>query len=242
MNKKFKIEEIDTIGFKTLEAISEADRLNSWMYSTIRPYCFGNVLEIGSGIGNISEFFVKDNFRITLSDLRDNYLRELSLKFPDLEGIINLDLIHNDFDNIYGDYFNCYDTIFALNVIEHIEFDKKAIGNCWKLLKKGGSLIILVPAYNQLYNHFDHELGHYRRYTKKSLNELFKNKFQIINSKYFNAAGILGWFVSGYILKNKSIPRNQVGFFNSLVPIFKSFDRVILNSFGLSVITVGRKY
>ena len=57
----------------------------------------------------------------------------------------------------------------------------------------------------------------------------------------FNLIGILGWFVSGNILKKKSIPEGQMGLFNLLVPIFKLADLVTFKKIGLSVICFATK-
>ncbi len=53
------IKEIDIEGEDTLIAIAKADKFNFWMYSQLRPFLQGNILEIGSGIGNISDFLTK---------------------------------------------------------------------------------------------------------------------------------------------------------------------------------------
>jgi 2-polyprenyl-3-methyl-5-hydroxy-6-metoxy-1,4-benzoquinol methylase len=241
MEKKFEFKEVDVEGWETLSAIESADKLNNWMYETIKPFCKGKILEIGSGIGNISQFFIKNNKNITLSDIRDNYCNELKKKFPQAH-VLNLNLIDQDFDTKMATHLEQYDTIFALNVVEHIEDDYLALKNARKMLKKDGHLIILVPAYQALYNGFDKELEHYRRYTKKSLQEIFiKNEYSIIKSKYFNFAGIAGWYVSGKLQKNKTLPKDQVKLYNLLVPVFKLIDKVIFNSMGLSVIVVGKK-
>ena len=135
-----------------------------------------------------------------------------------------------------------FDTVFALNVVEHIKDDNKAIENCKKLLKNQGHLIILVPAYQSLFNNFDVELEHYRRYTQKSLKQLIKaNQLNIIKTFSFNVIGILGWFVSGSILKKKTIPEGQMGLFNKLVPVFKIADVLTLKKMGLSVICISEK-
>ncbi|MCC6516189.1 MAG: class I SAM-dependent methyltransferase, partial [Chitinophagales bacterium] len=55
----FHFKEIDADGQTTLEAIDKADNFNEWMYQTIKPFCKGKVLEIGSGIGNISRYFLR---------------------------------------------------------------------------------------------------------------------------------------------------------------------------------------
>ena len=233
-------QEIDIEGLETLNVIEKANKFNKWMYETIKPYSKGRILEIGCGIGNISEFFINDNFDIVLSDLRDNYIEIVKNKFTN--EVIKIDLVDVDFDTKHKDLIGTFDTVFALNVVEHIKDDHKAIENCKKLLKNRGHLIILVPAYQALFNNFDVELEHYRRYTQKSLKQLIKaNKLGIIKTFSFNVIGILGWFVSGSILKKKTIPEGQMGLFNKLVPVFKLADILTLKKIGLSVICISEK-
>ena len=241
MENKFEFKAIDTEGLETLSAIESADKLNEWIYDTIEPYCKGKILEVGSGIGNISAYFMKNNKDITLSDIRDNYCEILKKKFAN-NTTVQFDLTDPNFDTIMSAHLEQYDTVFALNVVEHIENDYLAISNANKLLKPGGHLVILVPAYQVLYNRFDTELEHYRRYTTTNLKERFaKNNIQVIHSQYFNFAGIAGWFVSGKLQKNKIIPAGQIKLYNFLVPIFKIIDKVIFKSIGLSAICVGKK-
>lgn len=235
------IKEVDLEGLEILNVIEKADRFNEWMYDTIAPHCKGKILEIGSGIGNISQFFVANKQEIVLSDLRDNYCDILKRKFSG-NPVIKMDLVATDFDSNYAELIGTFDTLFALNVVEHIEDDLRAIANCKKLLKKGGTLIILVPAYQSLYNNFDVELEHFRRYTHKTLKSIIvKNELAVKRLFSFNFIGILGWFVSGRILKKKSIPEGQMGLFNLLVPVFKIADWVTFKKIGLSVICVSEK-
>jgi SAM-dependent methyltransferase len=150
--------------------------------------------------------------------------------------------VHPDFDTEYVDLLGSFDGVFALNVVEHIADDVLAIANAKKLLRKGGRLVILVPAYQMLFNEFDKALEHYRRYTEGSLKSVFqKNNFQIVHSQYFNFAAIAGWWFSGNILKKKTIPTGQMKIYNMLVPIFKIVDKIVLNKAGISVIVEGIK-
>lgn len=235
----------DRTGKDTLDVIAQADDFNRWMFETIFPFSKGKILEIGSGIGNISEHFIKEECEITLTDFRKEYCVALRKKFessPNLLGVESIDLIHTDFAQEYSNHLNSYDTVFALNVIEHIENDILAIENCKKLLKQDGNLIILVPSYNNLYNKFDEELGHCRRYTIKSLSKLFiKNDFEILNTRYFNLIGILGWFFSGKILKKEIIPASQMKIYNKMVPIWRTIDKLTGNRIGLSTVVIGKK-
>jgi len=241
---EFKFQEIDTTGAETLNALAKADKFNEWMYNTIAPYLGGNILEIGSGIGNLSRFFLNSETRISLSDIRLNYyeclLNEFSGK-PGIKEIIQMDLVDNDFDRKFAHLFNSFDGLFALNVIEHIEDDDLAVKNCKKLLKPGGKLVILVPAYQWLYNKLDKGLEHYRRYTKTSLKKLMGRQLEVIHAQYFNLAGIFGWFLVGTIMKKNMIPGSNVHVYNTLVPFFRLADKLIFNQAGLSAIAVGKK-
>lgn len=241
----FDFKELDQEGLEMLDILADANKLNKWMFETIRPYSSGRVLEIGSGIGNISQFYFDNGFDITLSDIRDNYCSILKNKFgrhKNFRDVINLDLVAPDFEQRYKELLGTFNTVFALNVVEHIENDQLAIANANKLLASGGNLIILVPAFQALYNRFDRELFHFRRYTRPTLNRFFQNEQLImVKSFYFNAAGIAGWFVSGKIQNNKSLPKNQVVLYNKLVPLFRMIDAILLNRIGLSVISIGRK-
>lgn len=235
----------DKVGKDTLEIVGEAEHFNRWMFETILPFSKGKVLEIGSGIGNISKFFLNNGFQITLTDLREEYCLFLKEKFHssvNLLGIEQMDLTHPEFERVYSDHLKQYDTVFALNVIEHIEDDTTAIFNCKKLLRDNGRLIILVPSYKKLYNSFDKELGHFRRYNQESLSKLFtKNGFKIIHQQYFNCMGILGWYFSGSLLKKENIPSGQMKIYNKLVPLWKTLDLMVQNRIGLSTIAVGVK-
>ena len=98
-----------------------------------------------------------------------------------------------------------------------------------------------MPAYQQLFNGFDKELGHFRRYTRQSLSTLLSTSGgEVLQTKYFNFAGLFGWWFSGTLLKKKTIPRGQLHLFEKLVPVFRLADKILLKSVGLSVIGIAR--
>ncbi len=244
-NYKFVFKENDEEGLNTLKAIAETHQFNKWMYQAIKPYLKGEILEIGSGIGNITQYVMDDKFSITASDIRENYCSILQERFQDNPYLIevrNIDIVHSDFDFEYQDMFEKFDCIFALNAIEHIENDNLAVLNCKKLLKANGRIIVLVPAFQRLYNSFDKELHHFRRYTKLTLGRLLIHSgFNILKTEYFNIAGIFGWWFSGTLLKNKVLPPGHLFLFNRLVPLFKIADKLTVKKMGLSVIAVAGK-
>jgi SAM-dependent methyltransferase len=245
MNTSIGTQGTDPIGTETLDHISQAESFNKWMYSVISPSLKGKILEIGSGIGNISKFLLEGNNDVTLSDINTEYCKYLSEHFKDSRSLISvehIDLADTDFEKNYPDLQNSFDTVFALNVIEHIENDELSIQNCRKLLKAGGNLVILVPSYQWLYCRFDKELGHFRRYNRKSLLMLIEsNGFNVIDLFNFNATGVPGWLLFGKLLKRKQIKQGQMKLYNSLVPVFILIDKLLFRKFGLSLIIIARK-
>ena len=235
----------DVVGKETLELFAETDEFNKWLYEELAPYCKDNILEIGSGIGNISTFLIRFFKNVTLSDVRNDYCHSLHQKFQgnkNLSTICLMDLSTKKIEHDYPDLLNKFDTIIASNVVEHIKDDKLAIDNCYKMLKPRGRVIVLVPAFTWLYNPFDRELGHFRRYTKSSLSVLIQSQgFKIIDSKYFNALGMLGWWFSGSVLTKKALPANQLRFYNRIIPIARQIDKILFRHVGLSAIAAGEK-
>ncbi|MDP3914930.1 MAG: class I SAM-dependent methyltransferase [Bacteroidota bacterium] len=232
-------------GTDTLNVISDAENFNHWMYQTIKPHCSGSILEVGSGIGNISQFFLTDNFEISLSDLSTDYFKILENKFSgykNLKGLFTLDFAEKELELKYPHLIGQFDTVFALNVLEHVPDHEQSIKNCYLLLKPGGKLVILVPAFQTLFNKFDVALEHQRRYTPKTLKKVMLIPgFKLVHCQYFNAMGILGWFVSGKLMSKNAIPGGQMRLYDQLVPVWKIVDWFLKPVLGLSVICVAQK-
>lgn len=236
---------IDPVGLHTLEVVAKANHFNRWMYEQFRHYLKGEVLEIGSGIGNISKLVIEDGYSITLSDYNNEYctyLKEIFSEEKKVRGILQIDLLDPDFENRFALFNEKFDSIFLLNVIEHISDDALAVKNCRYLLKPGGLLIVLAPANAWLYCNLDKQLGHYRRYSLSVMKELLiKEKFRILSANYFNAAGITGWFLFGKILQRKMLGSGEMSAFDSIVPLAKLADKLIGKTTGLSIIVTATK-
>jgi ubiquinone/menaquinone biosynthesis C-methylase UbiE len=227
----------DQVGFKALQKLSDAKKFNKWMYSKITQYIRGNVLEIGAGIGNLTELIKSD--RLYPTDISSNYLSILMKKFSNKNNIFPFKLdISTSYQIPIQEKIN---TIVCLNVLEHIEDDNKALKNMRNILATNGTLIILVPFSNLLYSNLDHLLGHFRRYTKRTLtNVVQSNGFEVNKIFYFNFFGGVGWFISGKFLKKKELSKKSILVFEKLVPFFKLLESMG-SPFGASLICIAKK-
>lgn len=237
----FTFKEHDEEGLHTLEAISNAKNFNFWMFGHVYPHMKGRILEVGSGIGNISEFFIHEKANITLSDIRENYCGALSRKFA-TQTVLQMDLVDPEFEVKYAAIASTYDGIFALNVVEHIGDHETALKNIRFLLKPGGKVLILVPAWPVLYNKIDSGLFHFRRYTKSSLNKVLTGAGFIIEKTWmFNALGIPAWITGGLLFREKELKKGHMNAYDKLIPLARFIDAITFRQLGLSVISVGRK-
>ena len=213
-------------------------RYNRWMFERLRRWIGRSVLEIGSGIGNLSAFLV-DRERLVLTDTREEYLSRLRQRFADRPNVSVARLYLPDDDRaVAGQRF---DTVICLNVLEHVDDDLSALHAIRRLLGPGGRLVLLVPALQALYGTIDRALGHHRRYNRDGLADLLRaTGFKLAHIEYFNLAGIPGWWWAGRVLRRDTIPGGSLKLYDALVPLFR-LERFIPWRVGQSLIAIGER-
>jgi glycosyltransferase involved in cell wall biosynthesis len=224
-------------GELTLKLLQKASKYNGWVYQMLKPYIGRDILEIGSGIGNMTRYFVPHG-KVTASDISPFCLRELDRTFAENESVKvrRLDISQNHYPEI-----ELYDTIICLNVLEHIENDVEALRNMYRLLKKKGKLVLYVPANPRLYCDIDRGVGHHRRYVERELTGKMKQAgFHVAHSRHHNILGAIGWWVNGKVLGKKHIGATDVSGFERLMPLVKIQDKLD-SKFALSILAIGEK-
>jgi SAM-dependent methyltransferase len=84
--------------------------------------------------------------------------------------------------------FSCgaFDIVTALDVLEHTDDDLIALREIGRVTKRGGLVLITVPAYGFLWSEHDEALKHRRRYTAHELrNKLVATGFEVVRTSYF---------------------------------------------------------
>ena len=116
-----------------------------------------------------------------------------------------------------------FDVVCSFDVFEHIEKDKKAISEVYRVLKKGGFLIFTVPAFNFLYSAHDRALKHVRRYNKKTIYKLLI-EFRQLEISYWNSFLFIP-LAFLRLMKKKSKPKTD--YFNLPPFIEKVFSKLL---------------
>jgi len=242
-------------GHENLEIDVCRTHFNNWIYKEIFPGLKGDILEVGSGIGTFSQKIIRDvqHSHITLTDISLPYVKKLEERFAksndgnnNINNNNNISICKLDL-NCKADYekigYEKFDSIIAINVLEHVEDDIFALQQLYKMLKSEGILIILVPCHKFLYNVIDTNVGHFRRYTKKDLElKIRKTRFSIERMFYFNMLGIIGWYINGNIAKNPKINSSASKLFDRIVPLLKYVEAMTGKKIGLSIICHLKKH
>ncbi|HEX2039287.1 MAG TPA: class I SAM-dependent methyltransferase [Acidimicrobiales bacterium] len=115
------------------------------------------------------------------------------------------------------------DVLVMHDVLEHIEDEAGAVACLHRLLKPGGRLILSVPALQSLFGYHDRQLGHYRRYKKRTLRAALENAFTIQRLRYFGMSFIPVTLLFSRILQ-RPYPTSAAGEEQSLLS--STFDRL----------------
>jgi SAM-dependent methyltransferase len=128
----------------------------------------GVVLDVGCSSGWLLSDLRRELPRALVlgADFVAGPLRQLAKTDP-TQPLLQLDLTRSPLPDA------CLDAIVALNVLEHIEDDARAVAEMHRMLKPGGVAVIEVPAGPGLYDVFDKVLMHHRRYTRDGATSLF---------------------------------------------------------------------
>jgi hypothetical protein len=102
--------------------------------------------------------------------------------------------------------------------------------------------VVFVPAFPAAMSKFDRELGHYRRYTRKSLREAFlaaSLEPEIV--RYVNAPGLPAWLLWMRFLGRRPTDGLALTLWDRLVvPMAQAVEGRIEPPFGQSVLGVAR--
>lgn len=227
---------------RDLEAMSFAKNYHRWILNEFRPFIGKNLLEVGAGTGNFSELLLQhlQPESLTVIEPSNNMFPLLEDK---LKSHPNTKCYQAFFSEIYHSVPVLPDTVFYINVLEHIPEDKLELTYVYETLPIGGHVCIFVPALPWLYGTADANLGHVKRYYKRPLESLVQAVgFSLVKSHYFDIAGIIPWWILFCLLKTPAVKAGQVSIYDKMVvPLMQKIENLIPMPVGKNILMVGKK-
>jgi SAM-dependent methyltransferase len=220
-----------------LDSLDGATNYSAWLASLIRPYLHGRILEVGAGHGSFSEHLAALGTLVASepSERAVRLLRQRLASRPDIE------VLHGDLATATAD--RQFDGIVLINVLEHIEDDVDALDRIRDGLKPGGSVALLVPAFELLYSRFDAAIGHHRRYRLGELVSKLKGAgFEIKRAQYVNSVGFVAWLTTARLLKLTPTRSELVSTYDrAIVPFVRAAESFVEPPFGLSCLAIAER-
>jgi len=238
-----------------LDDVAEYEEKHFWM-SARRSYLGAifkkfvkpeeSILEIGAGTGYVAKYLISQGYRdYSIGDINERGL-ELSGQCA---------CRHKYQFNVMRDVFTeHFDVVGMFDVLEHLDDDGLAVKNIKKMLKKGGRIIVIVPAHKWLWSKQDAIAYHKRRYEIEELKDLFlKNDFNILKVSGFFLSLIPFMYVrknvnrdDGMLCEKDYRERFKVnGLLNMLLEVMLRIETAIFINFpsryGGSIVLVAKK-
>ena len=196
------------------------------------------VLVIGSGSGELAAMLAARGARVLATDI-DEPSVEFTRKTLAYFGVRAQTEVHS-VESIPDT--KKYDVVVATDVLEHIKEHTAAAKKIVTLTRSHGRLVITVPALQSLFGYHDEILGHYRRYTKQTLLEIFAGLAEPLCCRYYGfwlipvALVISRWLRRPYPLGQVGSFSEKGSFFARMVSFAFSWERKVPLPFGTSLL------
>jgi SAM-dependent methyltransferase len=224
-----------------LDVFATAINWKNYVRDMLLPYINGAVLEVGAGKGSFTKSLSYVECTEWLCLEPDPALADeirLACAVRELPSYVSV-TVGTEAALSRERFFN---TVLYLDVLEHIPDDAAELRRAASRLAPGGRLIVLSPAFSMLYSAFDAAIGHYRRYTLKSLERLRPPDMLREAGFYLDAPGALLSLTNRFLLRSTQPKLSQIIFWDRfIVPVARIFDPLIGRRVGRSVVVVWRR-
>jgi SAM-dependent methyltransferase len=221
---------------EVLEGLATAVNHRGWFVELALPYLGDDPIEIGSGLGDYALEWANFVPRFTATEADPDRLVSLKERLRTHRNVEVREMLLPSNDT------GTYSAVVSYNVLEHIEDHVGALRSMGHLVRPGGRVIIIVPAFMFAMSPVDLATGHVRRYTKKTMRMAMEAAGLTVEKlHYANALGLIGYYTATSIFKLAPKEGPMVKMYDSVVlPITKLAEKIVRPPFGQSVFAVAR--
>ena len=218
-------------------ALAECRNHRKWFADFARPYLGDHPIEIGSGLGDYAREWIPLTEHFTVTDADESLV--IGLK-KEMAGHSNVDVRQVLLPSTARADHSC---LISYNVLEHIDDHVGALRSMAGLVRPGGYIVLVCPAFPFAMSPVDIATGHVRRYTRRSMTAaLTEAGLEVIDVRYANSLGLLCYYAFTSLLRKQPSKGVTMTFYDRrLVPVVRFAERLIKRPpFGQSVIAVAR--
>ena len=222
-----------------LAIFAHAKNWKAYWSSFLIPYLHESVLEVGAGVGtNTVLLAASQPKRWVCLEPDAQLVDELRTKLREVSSA-HYETIVGTLEQIPAT--DRFATIVYIDVLEHIENDAEELRRATRHLNPGGRLVVLSPAHQWLFSKFDASIGHYRRYTRKTLLAAAPSNLVLERAIYLDAFGLFLSLANRLMLKQNLPTVKQIQFWDRfVVPVSRIIDPLLAYRAGKSIVGIWR--
>jgi ubiquinone/menaquinone biosynthesis C-methylase UbiE len=222
---------------EVLEGLATAVNHRRWFVELALPYLGENPIEVGSGLGDYALEWAPHFARFTATEADPERLVLLKERLAGVPTVNVRELL------LPSEEESDFTGVVSYNVLEHIVDHVGALRSMGRLVRPGGAVVIIVPAFMFAMSPVDIATGHVRRYTKKTLaTAMTQAGLRVEKIHYANALGLLGYYTATSVFRLAPREGPMVKVYDRLVlPVTKAIEQVVRPPFGQSVFAVARR-
>jgi SAM-dependent methyltransferase len=221
---------------EVLEGLATAVNHRRWFVELAIPFLGDDPIEIGSGLGDYALEWAPHFARFTATEADPGRLVALKERLGGQRKVAIREML------LPTDEVNTYSGAVSYNVLEHIEDHVAALRSMARLVRPGGRVVLIVPAFPFAMSPVDIATGHVRRYTKKSMRRALADAGLAVEQlRYVNALGLIGYYLATSVCRLTPREGPMVKLYDRLVlPATRTAERLVRPPFGQSVFAVAR--
>jgi SAM-dependent methyltransferase len=200
-----------------------------------------SVLEVGAGFGANTPYLYGESRRRWLCLEPDAALtRQIPERLHDYPWAGRIETRVGTLQDVAeGETF---DTLLYIDVLEHIKDDHAELRTAVAHVNPGGKIVVLSPAHTWLYTPFDRAIGHYRRYSRRTLRACTPPGTRLVELYYLDAAGLLASSANRLFLRQRMPTPAQIQVWDQwLVRSSLLLDPLLAYQLGKTVIGVWQR-
>lgn len=220
-------------GRENLESMKDAKNYNAFLLELLDNHAgTGAVLDFGAGVGTFAAPLTQRGRRVLCVEPDPDQRGVLAQ--AGLPAVAGLDAVPDE----------SVDSIYTLNVLEHIEDDDTVLRELYRRLRPGGRLLIYVPAFQMLFTAMDRRVGHFRRYRNAALQgQVRAAGFEVERSRYVDSLGFFVTLLYKWVgSRSGVVDARSVRLYDRFVfPLSKICDSVLSGTLGKNIFVVARR-
>lgn len=226
----------------TEELLPAARRYREWITSQVSTYLGDDPLIVAAGAGEYARAWAEQGTRVTVSEEEPALVEALRERFADWPQVNVRQVGLEELAASGSCEPDRYSAVVALNVLEHVPDDVAVLLGLVRLVRPGGAVAVMTPAFGTAMSAFDRDIGHLRRYRLRDMVLLAgRAGLPVQEVRYFNSLGLLAWICGVRIARLTPKAGPMVKMWDMLaIPLLRALERRWLPPFGKEILLVAR--